>query len=81
MSHEAPKAGVVSVSKGFSPEEHNFLSIYSTVIHPETRYYLAAFSKRKRVIMAVNVWGAGAEDGRHGKRWKTKIPWVHLIRE
>lgn len=30
--------------------------------------------------MAANVWGAGGEEGRDGKRWRTKILWVHLMR-
>lgn len=31
--------------------------------------------------MAGRVWGAGEEEGRHGKRWRMKILWVHLVKE
>lgn len=59
MSHEAPKAGVVSVSKGFRPAGHYFLKLSIPCDLSCDLILLGCFLERKRVTMAGRVWGAG----------------------
>lgn len=66
MPHKASKTGVGSVSKGFSPEEHNFLKVSIplwSILRLDMTWPLF---QSERVIMAVSVWGAEGEKAEMG---------------